>query len=104
MNLSPSERPTAIELHDIFEFWYGSIRGKKDKKEKFGYKGKEIRKAFEEADKEIPKILTLYEKNSDAVYTSRAFTFSNSLPKPVNSSIITSEVGDLELNDLEISD
>ncbi|CAB5366248.1 unnamed protein product [Rhizophagus irregularis] len=45
--------------------------------------------------------------NSDAVYTSRAFTFSNLLPKPVNSSIITSyvnnEVCDSQLIDLEVS-
>ena len=35
---------------------------------------------FEEADKEIPNISTSYEKNSDAVYTSRAFMFSKLLP------------------------
>ena len=31
---------------------------------------------------------TSYNKNPDAVYTSRAFTFGN-LPKPINSSLIT---------------
>jgi hypothetical protein len=45
---------------------------------------------FEEADKEIPNISASYEKDPDAVYTSRVFTF-NSLPNPVNSSIITSQ-------------
>ena len=69
-----------------------SITGSENNKEKYGYKGKEIKAAFEEADKEIPNISTSYEKNSDAVYTSRAFTFSDLLPKPVNSSIITSYV------------
>ncbi|CAB4493949.1 unnamed protein product [Rhizophagus irregularis] len=40
---------------------------------------------------EIPNISTSYEKNPDAIYTSRIFIFSN-LPKPVNSSIITSYI------------
>uniref|UniRef100_U9TXL1 Uncharacterized protein n=1 Tax=Rhizophagus irregularis (strain DAOM 181602 / DAOM 197198 / MUCL 43194) TaxID=747089 RepID=U9TXL1_RHIID len=78
--------------------------------EEFGYKGKEIKAAFDEADKEIPNISILYERNSDAVYTSRAFNFTNLLTKPVNSSIITSyineendEVHDPQLVDLEIS-
>ncbi|POG61922.1 kinase-like domain-containing protein [Rhizophagus irregularis DAOM 181602=DAOM 197198] len=107
MNANPNERPTAEELKNIFDFWDDSIKGKNDEIEEFGYKGKEIKAAFEEADKEIPNISTSYEKNSDAVYTSRAFTFSNSLPKPVNSSIITSyvnnEVCDSRLIDLKVS-
>ncbi|GBC48554.2 kinase-like domain-containing protein [Rhizophagus irregularis DAOM 181602=DAOM 197198] len=45
--------------------------------------------------------------NSDAVFTSRTFTFGNLLPKPVNSSLITSyvnnEVFDSQLIDLEVS-
>ncbi|CAB4384111.1 unnamed protein product [Rhizophagus irregularis] len=66
---------------------------------------------FGEANKEIPNISTLYEKNPDAIYTSRLFTFSN-LTKPVNSSIITDYLNDEENNkdcqdsqlfDLEIS-
>ncbi|GBC40594.2 kinase-like domain-containing protein [Rhizophagus irregularis DAOM 181602=DAOM 197198] len=83
------------------------LTGNKDNNEEYGYKGNEIKAAFEEADKEIPNISTSYEKNSDAVYTSRAFTFSNLLSKPVNSSIITSyvnnEVCDSQLIDLEVS-
>uniref|UniRef100_U9SPH8 Uncharacterized protein n=1 Tax=Rhizophagus irregularis (strain DAOM 181602 / DAOM 197198 / MUCL 43194) TaxID=747089 RepID=U9SPH8_RHIID len=50
---------------------------------------KDIKTAFEEADEEIPYISTSYEKNPDAIYTSRLFTF-NILTKPVNSSIMTS--------------
>ncbi|CAB5380513.1 unnamed protein product [Rhizophagus irregularis] len=107
MNANPNERPAAEELKKIFGFWDDSNDGKEDEVEKYGYKGKEIKAAFEEADKEIPNISTSYEKNSDAVYTSRAFTFSNLLPKPVNSSIITSyvnnEVCDSQLIDLEVS-
>ncbi|CAB4386626.1 unnamed protein product [Rhizophagus irregularis] len=66
---------------------------------------------FKEADKEIPNISTSYEKNPDAIYSSRLFTFSN-LTKPVNSSIITGYLNDEENNkdcqdsqlfDLEIS-
>ncbi|UZO09574.1 uncharacterized protein OCT59_029791 [Rhizophagus irregularis] len=49
---------------------------------------------------------TIY-SNSDAVFTSRTFTFGNLLPKPVNSSLITSyvnnEVFDSQLIDLEVS-
>ena len=41
---------------------------------------------------------TSYKKDPDAVYTSRAFTFSN-LPKPINSSIITSYINDNENNE-----
>ncbi|GBB87621.1 hypothetical protein RclHR1_01410004 [Rhizophagus clarus] len=101
LNANPVERPTAKELKDTFEFWYYSIEGWKNEM------GSEIIKAFKEADKEIPNISTLYKKNLDAVYASRAFTFSNLLPKPVNSLIITSyindEVCDSQLTNLEIS-
>src|SRR5205814_1956489 len=89
------------ELYNIICFWYDSIKGYYNYKiEKFGYNRKEVKAVFEEADKEIPNISTSYEKNSDAVYTSRAFTFSKLLPKPVNSSIITSYVN----NDEEINE
>ena len=57
--------------------------------------GRDIKEAFEEADKEIPNISTSYKKNPDAVYTSRAFTFSN-LPKPVNSSLMNSYLEEYE--------
>jgi hypothetical protein len=92
MNANLNQRPTADELFNILSFWYDSIDRKNDE-EKFGYKGKEIKAIFEEADKEIPNISTSYEKDPDAVYTSRVFTFSN-LPKPVNSSIITSYINE----------
>ncbi|EXX61676.1 uncharacterized protein OCT59_016029 [Rhizophagus irregularis] len=107
MNANPNERPTTEKLKNIFYFWYNTIIGENEEEEEFGYKGNEVKAGFEEADKEIPNISTSYKKNSDAVYTSRAFTFSNLLPKPVNSSIITSyvnnEVCDSQLIDLEVS-
>ncbi|CAB5192866.1 unnamed protein product [Rhizophagus irregularis] len=62
MNENPNERPTAEELFDIFNFWLDSIRGRKDEEECFSYKGKEIKDAFEEADKEISNISTSYKK------------------------------------------
>ena len=97
MDANSNERPTAEELHNIFDFWYESIIDyNNDEDAEFGYKREEVKAAFEEADKEIPNISTSYEKNSDAVYTSRAFTFSNLLPKPVNSSIITSYINNEE--------
>jgi hypothetical protein len=95
MNANSNERPIAEELKNIFYFWcYGN-----NEEEKFGYKREEIKAAFEEADKEIPNISTSYEKNSDAIYTSRAYTFSNLLSKPVNSSIITSYVNNEDSNE-----
>ena len=97
MDDNSNERPTAKELEDIFDFWYDSIDYEHyQEEERFGYKGKEIKAGFKEADKEIPNISTSYEKDSDAVYTSRAFTFSNLLAKPINSSIITSYINDEE--------
>ena len=97
MDANSNERPTAYELYNILDFWDYSIKGYKNyEDEKFGYKEEEIKAAFEEADKEISNISTSYEKNSDAVYTSRAFTFSKLLPEPVNSSIITSYVNNEE--------
>ncbi|CAB5329862.1 unnamed protein product [Rhizophagus irregularis] len=82
MNANPNQRPIANELEEILNCWDNY----KDN-EKYGYKGKEVRNAFKEADKEIPNISTSYEKKPDAIYTSRAFTFSN-LSKPINSSFI----------------
>ena len=81
MNANPDQRPTADELKDVLCFWVDVSFGQ--------YYEREIKEALEEADKEIPNISTSYQKDSDAVYTSRAFTFSN-LPNPVNSSLITS--------------
>jgi serine/threonine protein kinase len=92
MNANPNERPTADELISTFGFWYDSITDN-NYEEKFGYKGEEIKAAFEEADTEIPNISTLYEKDSNAIYTSRAFTFSNLLPKPVNVTSCINEEG-----------
>ncbi|EXX64336.1 uncharacterized protein OCT59_011794 [Rhizophagus irregularis] len=103
MNANPNQRPTANELYEILECW----KSRKDD-EKYGYKGEEVRIAFEEADKEIPNISALYEKDPDAIYTSRAFTFKN-LSKPINSSstYLNEEDGegcqDSQLVDLEIS-
>ncbi|CAB4443614.1 unnamed protein product [Rhizophagus irregularis] len=98
MDVNPDQRPAADELLDILAVWDGCTRrNENQEEEKFGYKRKQIKAMFEEADKEIPNISTSYEKNSDAIYTSRVkFTFSN-LSKPINSSIITS----LYLNDEE---
>ncbi|UZO25572.1 uncharacterized protein OCT59_017837 [Rhizophagus irregularis] len=111
MNANSNQRPTAKELYDIIDFWDDSFNKDNQEKEEFGYKRKEIKAMFEEADKEIPNISTSHKKNSDAIYTSRLFSFNN-LTKPVNSSIITSYLDDDENNednrdsqlvDLEIS-
>ncbi|CAB5389667.1 unnamed protein product [Rhizophagus irregularis] len=112
LNANSNQRPTASELYYILQFWVNSTYyDNRQEDEKFGYKGKEINAMFKEADKEIPNISTSYEKNPDAIYSSRLFTFSN-LTKPVNSSIITGYLNDEENNkdcqdsqlfDLEIS-
>ncbi|CAG8602129.1 1198_t:CDS:2 [Funneliformis mosseae] len=106
MNAIPIQRPTINDLRAIWVFWYNSIyyyEGFKNDK-KYGYYGREIKKAFEEADKEIVNISTSYKNNPDAIYTSRAFTFNN-LAKPTNSSLITSYLkkddGDSQIIDLE---
>src|SRR3954469_13939791 len=67
MNANPNQRPSANELYDILHFWSFCSSDE----EKFGYKGKEVKAVFNEADKEIPNISVLYEKDPDAVYTSR---------------------------------
>ncbi|RIA97544.1 kinase-like domain-containing protein [Glomus cerebriforme] len=106
MNANPNQRPAANELNDILFFLYVSTNNWEEyqENEEFGYKGKEIKAIFEEADKEIPNISISYEKVSDAVYTSRTFTFKN-LSKPINSSIITSlYLNDADLNELDFKD
>ncbi|POG68989.1 uncharacterized protein OCT59_015939 [Rhizophagus irregularis] len=82
MSANPNERPSANELFNIFKFWLISVVEYRCKEE-FGYNAKEIKEAFEKADEEIPNISTSYEKNSNAIYTSRKFS------KPVNSSNTT---------------
>ncbi|CAB5361024.1 uncharacterized protein OCT59_017772 [Rhizophagus irregularis] len=103
MNANSNQRPTASELHDIIDFWFLSSYNDNREKEKFGYKEKEIKAMFEEASKEIPNISTSYEKNPDAIYTSRVFTLSN-LTKPVNSSIITSYLDEEDCKDSKLFD
>ncbi len=84
MNANSNWRPTASELDDILSFWWDSNDGSHQNDKKYGYYGREIKEAFEEADKEIQNILTSYKKNPDAIYSSRAFIFSN-LPKSTKS-------------------
>ncbi|CAB5321677.1 unnamed protein product [Rhizophagus irregularis] len=101
MNANPDQRPTASELYNILHFWHNSTYGNCQDIKKFGYKGKEIKAIFEEADKEIPSISTSFEKNPGAIYISRPFIFSD-LPKPINSPIITSYLQDSLLAEMEI--
>jgi len=89
MNANPDQRPTIYEIHDTLLFWRDSSDEDYADKEIYGYYGREIREAIKEDNKEVPNTLTSYKKDPGAVYTSRAFTFSN-LPKPINSSLITS--------------
>ncbi|RGB42190.1 hypothetical protein C1646_683778 [Rhizophagus diaphanus] len=100
MNANSNQRPTANDLIWLISFWNDSFYDDKHFQEesKFGYKGKEIKTMFEEANKEISNISTSYKKDPDAVYTSRVFTFNN-LTKPVNSSIISSYLDDDENNE-----
>ncbi|GBC46712.2 kinase-like domain-containing protein [Rhizophagus irregularis DAOM 181602=DAOM 197198] len=109
--LNGSKNMSAVYLNELKIHWNFYKEDKYQEEEKFGYKGKEIEAMFEEADKEIPNISTSYEKNPDAIYTSRLFTFNN-LTKPINSSLITSYLDDEENNkdcqdsqlfDLEVS-
>jgi serine/threonine protein kinase len=97
MNANPNQRPIANELYGIIHYWYRCIWSNEIGDE-FGYKGKEVKAAFNESDKEIPNISTSYKKDPNAIYTSRLFTFNN-LTKPVNSSIITSYLDEEENNE-----
>jgi hypothetical protein len=97
MNANSNQRPTAEELYNIISYWFDCIRTNNPAEEKYGYREKEVKAAFEEADKEIPNISISYKKDPNAIYTSRLFTFNN-LTKPVNSSIITSYLDDEESN------
>jgi serine/threonine protein kinase len=92
MNAIPDKRPTSHELYGILKFWYSAIIC--DNIERLG---KDIKAIFKKADTEIPDILaSSYKTDPDAIYVSRAFTFNNLLPKPVNSSIITSYLNEEE--------
>ncbi|UZO26765.1 uncharacterized protein OCT59_018978 [Rhizophagus irregularis] len=104
-NANSIERPTANELFNIIKFWFFSIIsfGWMQEEENFGYKGKEIKKIFEEADKERPNISIFYEKDPDAIYTSRELTFSN-LSKPVNSSIISLYLQEEKVDEVNTQD
>src|SRR5579859_4905035 len=68
MNAYPNQRPTAGQLHEILHFWKDPINYYSYQKD---YKEKEIEIMFREADKEIPNISTSYEKDPEAIYTSR---------------------------------
>ncbi|UZO01163.1 uncharacterized protein OCT59_012267 [Rhizophagus irregularis] len=102
MNADPNQRPTANELSEILCCWYYY-----EDNEKYGYKVEEVKAVFGKADKEIQNISTLCEKDPDAIYTSRAFTFKN-LSKPINSSFIATtyldnkDCQDSQLIDLEV--
>ncbi|GES72878.1 kinase-like domain-containing protein [Rhizophagus clarus] len=103
-NANPIERPSANELLNIIKFWYNSVNSESmQEEENFGYKGKEIKAIFEMADKKISNIVTSYEKDPDAIYTSRELTFSNLL-KPVNSSVISSYLQEDKTNEVSCQD
>ncbi|UZO01165.1 uncharacterized protein OCT59_012269 [Rhizophagus irregularis] len=110
MNADPNQRPTANELGEILVCWNNYANGYYDygnENEKYGYKRKEVKAVFDKADEEIPNISALHEKDPDAIYTSRAFTFKN-LSKPINSSFIATtyldnkDCQDSQLIDLEV--
>ncbi|CAB4422155.1 unnamed protein product [Rhizophagus irregularis] len=96
MDANLKHRPKADELRKIFSYW-------NDLMSDYDHSGREIKAIFEEADKEIPNISTSYEKDPDAIYTSRPFTFSN-LPIPVNSFIIQEEKNEVGHQDSQLLD
>jgi serine/threonine protein kinase len=85
MNADPNQRPNVDELKKTLLIWYYSIYNKI-----IGYKEKKIKTTFKEANKQIQDTSSLYENDSKTTCnTSQVFTFNN-LPKPINSSTITS--------------
>ncbi|CAB5322968.1 unnamed protein product [Rhizophagus irregularis] len=72
MDANPDQRPTSDELNETLNFWY------------YSYDGNNY---YQEEERFEP----------EAIYASRVFTFNN-LPKPVNSSVITSYLNDEDTN------
>ncbi|CAB4474471.1 unnamed protein product [Rhizophagus irregularis] len=101
MNANPNERPTTQELFDIINIWRYSMSTNRlyygREFEKFDNIKEVLKADFEKANEEIPNISTSFETDPDAVYTSRELTFDNPLPRPVNSSIITSYINNDEI-------
>ncbi|RGB36285.1 kinase-like domain-containing protein [Rhizophagus diaphanus] len=92
------------DIEDFFEEFEFGFKGKdikntlkdiKDLFEEFDHKGKEIKAMFEEADKEIPNISTSYEKNPDAIYSSRILTF---MPNDDENDDKDSKIHNLDIN------
>ncbi|RGB38678.1 kinase-like domain-containing protein [Rhizophagus diaphanus] len=111
MNANPNERPTTQELFDIINIWRYSMSTNRlyygREFEKYDNIKEVLKEEFEKANEEIPNISTSFETDPDAVYTSRELTFDNPLPRPVNSSIITSYINNDEIRSsqmLELSD
>ena len=49
MDADPNQRPTAKELHNIFNFWRNGM----DEYDDFGYTKGEVKAEFEKADKDM---------------------------------------------------
>ncbi|CAB5386567.1 unnamed protein product [Rhizophagus irregularis] len=108
MNAVSNQSPKASEISEIIDFWNSSFHDNKyyQENEKYGYKGKEIKVIFEEADKEVPNISTSYKKDPDAIYTSRLFSDylhnrdSQLVDLEVSNSILQSE-DDIDENSID---
>lgn len=89
----PDKRPTAEELYSVINYWYKSItsdyyyKGYQEKEE-FGYKGKEIKAIFKEADKKILNISTLEKDEAPSSYITHPQTIS-SINRSLNPSTAT---------------
>ncbi|CAI2172390.1 6162_t:CDS:1 [Funneliformis geosporum] len=72
MDANLDQRPTANELYDHLWEWEECIRGRNNNSDAIN-----IRKAFEQADKEIPYMRTSYTIHPDAVFTSKRLCRTN---------------------------
>ncbi|PKY46592.1 kinase-like protein [Rhizophagus irregularis] len=93
MNANSNVRPTAEELYRYLNLWNDVLHNDII----LSCKEEKIQNMF---NKKIPNISTTHEKNPDATYISREFTFNN-LPNPVNSPTIISHYLKENINDMD---
>ncbi|CAG8595512.1 15708_t:CDS:2 [Funneliformis mosseae] len=85
------------DLKEILSYWYDCVYEKDE--QKLDDIAKEIRAAFEKVNEEIPKFIV--KSNISNVYKSSLLKYSN-LPKPVNSSLISTYISDSTQIDLNL--
>ncbi|GBC09624.1 hypothetical protein RclHR1_00900010 [Rhizophagus clarus] len=95
MDANPEKRPTTIELFNIISYWNKCISGKISNDD-----AKKIRMEFLTANKEIPNVQPLFEKNSENFnfnHVSKLIDFSEKISASIND--LDSSLIELKLSD-----